>query len=166
MIALLQRVQHANVIVDDEIIGEISRGILIFIGVEKNDDTQNADRLCERYLSYRVFSDEQDKMDNTMSRKASSASPSSSLVKNGATRADGISEAKTMPMRNCESERSRRAGTSWIRGKKTKSRKSPSPTLPGRFMTAGILAQSMLKPESSIRIKRKAKPNGKREIAA
>ena len=62
MIALLQRVQHANVVVNDETIGEIKQGILLFIGVEKNDTEEAANRLCERYLSYRVFSDEQDKM--------------------------------------------------------------------------------------------------------
>lgn len=62
MIALLQRVQHASVIVDDETIGAIDKGILLFIGIEKNDTEDNAKRLIERFLSYRVFSDEQDKM--------------------------------------------------------------------------------------------------------
>ncbi|MGD8925466.1 MAG: D-aminoacyl-tRNA deacylase [Thioalkalispiraceae bacterium] len=62
MIALLQRVQHANVTVDNRTIGEINKGILLFIGVEKNDNQEKANRLCERYLSYRVFCDEQNKM--------------------------------------------------------------------------------------------------------
>ena len=62
MIALLQRVQHASVTVDNNIIGEIGNGILLFIGVEKNDSEEKAKRLSERFLSYRVFSDEQDKM--------------------------------------------------------------------------------------------------------
>lgn len=62
MIALLQRVAKASVSVDNKIIGEISNGILLFIGVEKHDNQEAADRLCERFLSYRVFSDEQDKM--------------------------------------------------------------------------------------------------------
>ena len=62
MIALLQRVQHASVTVDNKIIGEINKGILLFIGVEKNDSEEKAKRLSERFLSYRVFSDEQDKM--------------------------------------------------------------------------------------------------------
>ncbi len=62
MIALLQRVQHASVEVENSIIGEIDKGILLFIGVEKDDNEDKATRLCERYLSYRVFSDEQDKM--------------------------------------------------------------------------------------------------------
>ena len=62
MIALLQRVSHASVSVNGQVTGEITRGILLFIGVEKNDNTDKARRLCERFLSYRVFSDEQDKM--------------------------------------------------------------------------------------------------------
>ena len=62
MIALLQRVQHASVKVDNNIVGEINKGILLFIGVEKNDNQEKASRLSERFLSYRVFSDAQDKM--------------------------------------------------------------------------------------------------------
>ncbi len=62
MIALLQRVQHASVTVDTQTIGEIKQGLLIFIGVEKNDNETKANRLIERFLGYRVFSDQQDKM--------------------------------------------------------------------------------------------------------
>ena len=38
MIALLQRVTHASVTVENKIIGEINQGILLFIGVEKQDN--------------------------------------------------------------------------------------------------------------------------------
>lgn len=62
MIALLQRVQYASVLVENNTIGEIAIGILVFIGVEKHDNLEKARRLSERYLSYRVFPDEQDKM--------------------------------------------------------------------------------------------------------
>jgi D-aminoacyl-tRNA deacylase len=62
MIALLQRVTYANVIVADKIIGEIKAGLLVFIGIEKNDATKQADRLIERILGYRIFADEQDRM--------------------------------------------------------------------------------------------------------
>ena len=62
MIALLQRVSNASVVVRNKTIAEIEKGILLFIGVEKNDNEDTANRLCERFLSYRVFSDEQDKM--------------------------------------------------------------------------------------------------------
>jgi D-tyrosyl-tRNA(Tyr) deacylase len=62
MIALIQRVTSANVVVNNQIIGEIDLGLLALIGVEKGDQQSNADRLLERLLGYRVFSDPNDKM--------------------------------------------------------------------------------------------------------
>ena len=67
MIALLQRVSEASVLVNDElagdvITGEIGKGILALIGVEKGDETAQADRLLERILSYRMFEDVPGKM--------------------------------------------------------------------------------------------------------
>ena len=62
MIALLQRVSTANVVVDDEEIGKISTGLLIFLGVEKGDGQEQSKRLLERILGYRIFEDEQGKM--------------------------------------------------------------------------------------------------------
>ena len=57
MIGLLQRVTHASVSVDGECIGEIGRGILVLVGVQKGDDERRATRLLERLLGYRVFPD-------------------------------------------------------------------------------------------------------------
>lgn len=62
MIALLQRVRHARVEVDDQVIGEIGPGLLTLIGVEREDSSINAEKLLNRVLGYRVFADEQDKM--------------------------------------------------------------------------------------------------------
>ena len=62
MIGLIQRVTHASVTVEDNIVGEISRGILALIGVERDDGEQQADRLLERMLNYRVFADEAGRM--------------------------------------------------------------------------------------------------------
>lgn len=62
MIALLQRVQHANVQVANKKIAHIERGILAFIGIERNDSESQADRLLTRLLGYRIFSDANDKM--------------------------------------------------------------------------------------------------------
>ncbi|MCA6222666.1 D-aminoacyl-tRNA deacylase [Photorhabdus antumapuensis] len=62
MIALIQRVTQANVVVKNEVVGEIGHGLLVLLGVEKGDDQQKAKRLCERVIGYRIFSDEQDKM--------------------------------------------------------------------------------------------------------
>lgn len=62
MIALLQRVSQANVEVDDVEIGNIQRGLLVLLGVEKSDGQAQAQRLVERIMGYRVFEDEQGKM--------------------------------------------------------------------------------------------------------
>lgn len=62
MRALIQRVTHAKVEVDGQCIGEIDQGLLVFIGVEKDDRTEDADRLLKKVLAYRVFSDSEDKM--------------------------------------------------------------------------------------------------------
>jgi len=62
MIALIQRVNRAAVTVDSETVGAIGRGILALIGVQRGDTTASADRLLERVLTYRIFGDEQGKM--------------------------------------------------------------------------------------------------------
>ena len=62
MIALIQRVSSAKVDVDGEIVGQIGKGLLVLLGVEKDDDRAKADKLVEKVLNYRVFSDENDKM--------------------------------------------------------------------------------------------------------
>ena len=62
MIGLLQRVSSASVKVEGERIAEINSGLLILVGVEKTDTEENAARLGERLLGYRVFSDKEGKM--------------------------------------------------------------------------------------------------------
>ncbi|WP_435946705.1 D-aminoacyl-tRNA deacylase [Dryocola sp. BD586] len=62
MIALIQRVTQARVTVEGEVTGEIGPGLLVLLGVEKEDNEQKANRLCERVLGYRIFGDENDKM--------------------------------------------------------------------------------------------------------
>ncbi len=57
MIGLLQRVSRAAVIVDDRTIGKIDRGLLVLVGVEKDDTQRTAEKLAERLLDYRVFAD-------------------------------------------------------------------------------------------------------------
>ena len=57
MIALIQRVTHAKVDVNGETVGQINKGLLVLLGVEKEDDQYKADRLAEKVLNYRVFSD-------------------------------------------------------------------------------------------------------------
>ncbi|ACX82068.1 D-tyrosyl-tRNA(Tyr) deacylase [Aggregatibacter actinomycetemcomitans] len=62
MIALIQRVTQAKVEVGGEVVGQIGKGLLVLLGVEKDDDRQKADKLAEKVLNYRVFSDADDKM--------------------------------------------------------------------------------------------------------
>lgn len=62
MIALIQRVKQAKVEVEQQTVGEIAQGLLVLLGVEKDDDEQKADKLLEKVLNYRVFCDENGKM--------------------------------------------------------------------------------------------------------
>ena len=62
MIGLLQRVSEARVVVSGEETGRIGAGLLVLLGVERGDTTHEADRLLERILTYRVFSDASGKM--------------------------------------------------------------------------------------------------------
>lgn len=62
MIALLQRVSAAEVVVEGRVIAAIDRGLLVLLGVEAADTVQEADRLLERLLDYRVFADAGGKM--------------------------------------------------------------------------------------------------------
>ncbi|EJE8558450.1 D-aminoacyl-tRNA deacylase [Vibrio vulnificus] len=62
MIALIQRVSEAAVRVDGEVVGQIDKGLLVLLGVEKDDDEAKAKRLMERVTTYRVFEDSEGKM--------------------------------------------------------------------------------------------------------
>ena len=62
MIALLQRVTNAKVVIEGKTTGSIENGILALIGIEKTDTEEQANRLLERILGYRIFADAQDKM--------------------------------------------------------------------------------------------------------
>ncbi len=62
MLALIQRVSQAQVRVSGETCGQIGTGLLVLLGVEKHDTQENADRLLHKLLHYRVFADQEDKM--------------------------------------------------------------------------------------------------------
>jgi D-aminoacyl-tRNA deacylase len=62
MIGLLQRVSQARVEVGEETIGTIGQGIVVFVCAEPGDTEATAERLLERVLAYRVFSDAAGKM--------------------------------------------------------------------------------------------------------
>lgn len=62
MIGLIQRVRHASVDVAGETVGKIDKGLLVFLGVEQHDTPATAQKLLDKILRYRVFGDEQGKM--------------------------------------------------------------------------------------------------------
>jgi len=62
MIALIQRVASASVVVEQDEIASIQQGLVVLLGVEKKDDSTVVARLAEKILKYRVFSDLDDKM--------------------------------------------------------------------------------------------------------
>ena len=62
MIALIQRVKNASVTVDGEKIAQIDQGLLVLLGVEKKDESASLEKLADKILKYRVFSDGDDKM--------------------------------------------------------------------------------------------------------
>ena len=62
MIALLQRVSHASVVVDGAQVGAIDRGLLVLVCAEKGDTEKQADALVSKLLAYRVFGDAAGKM--------------------------------------------------------------------------------------------------------
>ena len=62
MKALLQRVNSSKVEVEGKVVGQISKGLLVFIGIEKQDDIMSSDKMVKKILSYRVFPDPDEKM--------------------------------------------------------------------------------------------------------
>lgn len=66
MIALIQRVAEARVRIAGETAGEIGRGVLALIGVERGDGEREAARLAERVLGYRIFPDAEGRMNRSL----------------------------------------------------------------------------------------------------
>jgi len=62
MIAIIQRVTTAKVTVNNQDIGKIDTGIMALVAVEKEDTQKDAERLLERILNYRIFADDNDRM--------------------------------------------------------------------------------------------------------
>lgn len=62
MRAVVQRVKKASCTVDDEIVGKIDKGLLLFLGIGQEDDNKDLDYLVEKVLGLRIFSDKDGKM--------------------------------------------------------------------------------------------------------
>ena len=62
MKALIQRVSHAQVMVNSDVVGAIDKGILLLLGVEQADTQEKANKLLHKVLNYRIFADADGKM--------------------------------------------------------------------------------------------------------
>ena len=58
---VIQRVQNANVTVDDNIVGQIEHGLLVLIGINNTDTKEIADKMVKKLINLRIFQDENDK---------------------------------------------------------------------------------------------------------
>ena len=63
---VVQRVSQASVKVSREIVGEISKGLLLLVGIEENDEKEDAEWLSKKILYLRIFSDEEGKMNRSV----------------------------------------------------------------------------------------------------
>ena len=69
MKALIQRVKKASVEIDGKLFSFIDKGLLIFLGVEKTDSEENAQKLADKILKLRIFEDENEKMNFSVTDK-------------------------------------------------------------------------------------------------
>lgn len=66
MIGLLQRVKSASVTVDGEVIGIAGQGLLVLVCAEKGDTEEQSEKLAKKVLAYRIFEDENGKMNKSL----------------------------------------------------------------------------------------------------
>lgn len=66
MRACIQRVTHAQVEVDQQVVGQIGAGLLILLGVEQGDQASDLEYLSEKCIGLRIFEDEQGKMNRSV----------------------------------------------------------------------------------------------------
>ena len=67
MRAVIQRVKHASVKVDDKIVGQINNGILILLGIAEEDTDSDLDYTFDKTIGLRIFEDEDGKMNRSLS---------------------------------------------------------------------------------------------------
>ncbi|HCS27310.1 MAG TPA: D-tyrosyl-tRNA(Tyr) deacylase [Spongiibacteraceae bacterium] len=66
MKALVQRVRYARVSVNEECVGAIDAGMLVLLGVERDDSPELLERMAERLLNYRLFADSEGRMNASL----------------------------------------------------------------------------------------------------
>jgi D-aminoacyl-tRNA deacylase len=69
MRAVIQRVTKASVEVEEKIVGEITSGVLVLLGVSESDQTTDVDYLVDKIINLRIFNDEQGKMNLSLMDK-------------------------------------------------------------------------------------------------
>ena len=62
MLGLIQRVSSASVAIDNQVNGKIDQGLVLLLGIQKDDDQSKADQLLKKVVSYRIFADAAGKM--------------------------------------------------------------------------------------------------------
>ena len=68
MIALIQRVKRASVTVEGVVVGKIDQGLLVLLGVEREDNAEKLAKLATKVINYRVFNDDNGKMNLNLSQ--------------------------------------------------------------------------------------------------
>ncbi len=66
MRAVVQRVRHASVRVDEEIVGAIGQGLLVLLGVDVNDGSGDADYMADKIIGLRIFNDDDGKFNRSL----------------------------------------------------------------------------------------------------
>lgn len=66
MKTLIQRVKSASVIIDGQVVGQIDTGVLAYVGIGTKDDDVCAKKLIDKILHYRIFENEQGKLDKSL----------------------------------------------------------------------------------------------------
>ncbi len=64
---LIQRVNQARVTINDEIVGSIDRGLCVFVGISDTDTQEIADKMIRKLINLRIFNDENDKTNLSLS---------------------------------------------------------------------------------------------------
>ena len=67
MIGLLQRVKNASVTVNEQVIGAVKQGLLVLVCAEKGDSAEQCEKLAKKVLAYRIFEDQNGKMNKSVS---------------------------------------------------------------------------------------------------
>lgn len=66
MRAVIQRVKHANVKVENEVIGEINNGLVVLLGITHEDTEADINALVQKLIHLRIFEDEENKLNNSL----------------------------------------------------------------------------------------------------